>query len=71
MKIDKLREMIGQKIQWEEHYCPKAGCGLRRSGVLLEVRGRNLLVDQMGSLDWKWVPYMRHLGLVAEQQVAE
>jgi hypothetical protein len=68
VKINKLRELIGKQIQWEEYYCPKAGHGLQRRGVLLDVKGKNVLVDQMGSVDWKWVPNMLQLRPVAESK---
>lgn len=61
MKANNLRRLIGKRIQWEEHYDPRSGTSLKRTGILLEVKGRNILVDQMGSNDWKWVPDMRHL----------
>lgn len=61
MTAKELRKFIGKTIKWEEYYCPKAGHGLPRQGVLLEVKGKNLLVDQMGSVDWKWLPNMLHV----------
>lgn len=66
MRINELRKMVGKQIQWEEYYCQKSGHGLPRSGVLLEVKGKNLLIDQMGSVDWKWTPDMLHLRLVVD-----
>jgi len=41
---------------------------LQRRGVLLDVKGKNVLVDQMGSVDWKWVPNMLQLRPVAESK---
>lgn len=72
MKLSLVKSWIGRQIRWEEHYCPKAGYGLQRQGLLLQVRGRNLLVDQGGSIDWKWLPSLMHLRPVdAEQKQPE
>lgn len=60
MKAAELRKLIGKQITWLDTYCPRYGF-LQREGVLLDVKGRNALVDQQGSTDWKWVPDMRHL----------
>ena len=68
MKPNELRALIGKLIQWEEYYCQKAGHGLHRVGRLVEVRGRNVLVDQMGSIDWKWVPNMLRIKAVEPQE---
>ena len=63
----RVRDLIGKEIEWEEHVCPKVGYGLTRSGVLLEVKGRNLLVDKMGSVEWMWLPLMHNLRLLERQ----
>jgi|688.fasta_scaffold849019_3 hypothetical protein len=68
MKINELRKLIGKEVQWEEHYCPKAGYGIARRGVLVEVRGRNALIEQGGCNDWKWVPDMRCLAAAEESK---
>jgi len=68
MKTNQLKSLVGKLIQWEEYYCPKAGHGLYRVGRLIELRGRNLLVDQMGSLDWKWLPNMLKIKSAEQQE---
>jgi hypothetical protein len=34
-----------------------------RSGILLEVLGRNIRVDNHGCEDWLWMPRMRNIRL--------
>jgi len=29
--------------------------------VLIEIKGKNALVDQQGTIDWKWLPNMINL----------
>ncbi len=60
MKSAELRKLIGRKVTWLDTYCPKRGF-IQREGVILDVKDRNVLVDQQGCHDWKWVPDMRHL----------
>ena len=60
MKAAELRKLIGKQVTWLDTFCPKNGF-IRREGILLDVKGKNALVDQHGSNDWKWIPDMRHL----------
>lgn len=57
MKSADLRKLIGKEVTWVDTFCPKRG-GIRRYGLLLDVRGKNALIDDLGSNDWKWVPDM-------------
>lgn len=60
MKAAEARKLIGKPVTWLDTWCPKNGFILRE-GVLLEVQGKNVRVDQMGTTDWKWLPDMREL----------
>ena len=60
MKAAELRKLIGKQITWLDTWCPKNGF-LVRHGVLLQVNGKNVLVEQGGCNDWRWVPDMRQL----------
>ena len=60
MKSAELRKLIGKPVTWLDTFCTKYGF-IEREGVLLEVKGRNALIDQNGSNDWKLIPNMRHL----------
>jgi len=64
MKASDARKLIGKPVVWLDTYCPRRGY-IEREGVLVDVRGRNLLIDQMGSIDWKWLPAIA--GLKAKQ----
>ena len=61
MKAAELRKLIGKRVEWIEAWCPHRGQGFRIEATLLEVKGKNLLVDRDGSADWKWLPHMREL----------
>jgi hypothetical protein len=52
MKASEVRNLIGREIEWYNRH------GWRYSGIVLEVAGKNVLVDNMGSNDWKWLPDM-------------
>ena len=60
MKAADLRKLIGKPVTWLDKFCPKNGF-IKREGILLDVKGKNALVEQNGSNDWKWVPDMQHL----------
>ena len=60
MKSSDARKLIGRKIEWRNRH------GWRYTGIVLEVAGKNVLIDDMGSIDWKWLPDMyliRPIGL--------
>jgi hypothetical protein len=60
MKAAELRMLIGRPVTWLDTWCPKRGF-IEREGLLLDVKGRNVLIDQNGSNDWKWIPDMRNI----------
>lgn len=62
MKAAEIRKLIGKEIEWLEDSCPWRG-GIVRIGVVQEVSGRNVRVDQFGITDWKWLPDMRNIKL--------
>jgi hypothetical protein len=62
MSAAEARKMIGKPVTWLDTWCPKNGF-IVREGVILEVKGKNVRVDQMGMTDWKWLPDMRQLKL--------
>jgi len=64
--LKEIRQMTGKLIQWEEHVCQKSGFGILKTGTVLEVKGKNILVDTMGTTDWKWFPQMHNVKAVQE-----
>lgn len=61
MKTADVRKLIGRPVTWLDTWCPRRQAHLERHGVILEVKGKNVLVDQNGSNDWRWLPDMIHL----------
>lgn len=57
MKAAEARKLIGKPVEWLDTYCAKRGY-IKREGVLLEVNGRNVCIDYLGTNDWKWLPYL-------------
>jgi hypothetical protein len=57
MKSSEARKLIGKHVTWFDSFCPARG-GLMREAVLIEIKGKNALVDQQGTIDWKWLPNM-------------
>lgn len=55
------KSLLNKEIEWEEHVCPKRGNGITRSGKVVAVSGKNILVDIGGTHDWKWKPQMHNL----------
>lgn len=56
MKTHEIRKLIGQEIEWTDR--PDArGWSRGYSGTVLEVKGRNVLVERGGN-DWFWLPEM-------------
>jgi hypothetical protein len=62
MKSSEAKKLIGKHVTWFDTFCPKRG-GLKREAFLIEVKGKNALVDQQGMTDWKWIPDMIDLKL--------
>ncbi len=60
MKASELRKLIGKPVTWLDTWCPKRGY-IKREGVLMQVQGKNALIDQQGSNDWKWIPDLYQL----------
>lgn len=57
MKVSELQKLVGKEIAWNDAHCSR-GVFLERRGTLLAIKGKNALVDQGGSNDWKWIPSM-------------
>lgn len=60
MKAAEMRTLIGKEITWTEAWCAARG-GIVREATVLDVQGRNVLVDTGGMTNWKWIPDMRGL----------
>ena len=60
MKSNEAKKLIGKNVTWEDHFDLYRG-GILRSGKVIDVKGRNVLIDQLGSTDWKWLPKMADL----------
>lgn len=61
MKAAQMRALIGKKIEWEYAHDRGRGTCLVATGIVKDVKGRNVLVDQQGSYDWKWLPQMANV----------
>jgi hypothetical protein len=60
VKSSEAKKLIGKHVVWCDTWCPKRGW-IEREGVFMEVRGKNVLVEQQGSNDWKWLPDMANI----------
>lgn len=58
MKVAELRKWIGKRIEWDEKP-DSAGWYRTRNGILDDVKGRNVMVND----NWQWLPDMRKLRL--------
>ena len=66
MTAKEIRALTGQVIEWEtipDHF---RGYYDVRSGVVREVKGRNLRVEIQGDDIWLWIPNMRNVHLKAK-----
>jgi hypothetical protein len=50
---NKYVHFVGKTIQWEVHYRLLYKIVTAK---VIEVKGRNALIDQSGSTDWVWPP---------------
>lgn len=62
LKSKEAKKLIGKKVRWVEAWDAHGGVGIPRSGVLLEVKGKNVRFES----DWKWLPDMYFLEEVKE-----
>ena len=62
MKASELRQWVGKEIEWDD-LPDDRGWYRTWSGRVMDVQGRNVLVDDKGSHDWKWLPKMRNVRL--------
>lgn len=60
MKAGELRKLIGKDIEWTDREDARGWCR-SFSGTVVEVVGRNVLIDSRGSQDWHWLPAMRNV----------
>jgi len=63
MQAAEVRKLIGKTVTWMDTWCPKRGSFLQKEGVVLDVKGRSVLVDRQGSNDWMQIEDMRLLQL--------
>ncbi|WP_428383752.1 hypothetical protein [Nevskia ramosa] len=61
MKIPEVRKLIGKRVQWETRPDPHRGTYSVRTGVIVDVMRKNVLVEHGGTSDWKWLPDMNNL----------
>ena len=54
------KSLVGKRVAWEDTWCPKYGY-IARQGILLELKGKNALVRENGSSDWKWLDHLHNL----------
>lgn len=66
MKTADLRKLIGAELEWEYNHDPHRGTCFVATGIILDVKGRNVLIDQHGSSDWKWLPNMVNLKVIKQ-----
>jgi hypothetical protein len=60
-RIDK--SWIGKEIEWDSKPDPHRGWYDTRSGILIAIKGRNVIVDCKGNHEWLWVPDMYNIRL--------
>ena len=63
MRVPEIRKLIGQEIEWDTPPDTCRGYYDTKSGIVLEVKSRNVLIDNMGSFDWEWLSKMRNIRL--------
>lgn len=51
------KKLVGKKVKWIEHYDFNRSNGIQKQGIILEVLGRNVKIEN----DWKWLPDMYFL----------
>ena len=51
------RKLIGRLVQWEEGHDKHRGTYIIRTGIIEEVRGKNIRTES----NWKWLPDMINL----------
>lgn len=59
------KSLVGKPVAWEDTWCPKHGY-IARQGVLLELKGKNVLMRENGSSDWKWLDNLHNLRPLVE-----
>lgn len=52
LKGAELKALVGKTVCWEVVIHPRLGLYRQYRGVVLEVKGRNVLMDRQGSHDW-------------------
>jgi len=67
MKASELRKLVGREIEWLDDYDTHRGNYAVRRAALLDVQGKNVLIDDGGGTDRKWLPNM-HQVLLAEEK---
>jgi hypothetical protein len=50
---------VGDKVEWDYLTDKWRGTFLVRRGVVLQIKGNNIEVDQQGSTDWWWWPTIK------------
>lgn len=61
MKTSELKKLIGKEIEWIDYYDVIRGSGIKRTALLLDVKGFNLYVDFNGTNDWLWSKDLRFI----------
>jgi len=69
VKSSELKKLIGLEIEWLDNYCPKRGNYAIKRATLLDVQGKNVMIDTGGGYDWKWLPDMCQIKAVASGKV--
>lgn len=60
MKVAELRKLIGKRVEWEYAHDHNRGTYLVRDGILTEVKGRNVWVDD----EPYWIPDLKNFRAV-------
>lgn len=56
MTSGEAKKLIGKPIKYARHHSSYI---LWRYATILDVKGKNVLVDEMGMTDWLWLPDVR------------
>jgi hypothetical protein len=64
----KYSYLIGKEIEWKDNIDQYRGSYLHHSAKVIRVSGRNILVDEAGSMDWKWIPFMHDIAIKESEE---
>jgi hypothetical protein len=58
--------LLDKNIFWTSTIDANRGLYKEFSGKVLSVKGKNILVNVLGSVDWYWIPFMQDIKIIEE-----